>query len=108
MIDWNRLHGLRADIGDEDFADIAMIFVGEITEHLERLSADPASAGEGDFHFLRGSAANMGFIAMVAACRAAEDACLAGAPPDIEAVSKSFAASLAAIARDIPGLEDAA
>lgn len=108
MIDWTRLNGLRADIGEEDFADVAMIFVAEITEHLDRLAADPGSAMAADFHFLRGSAANMGFVAMVAACRQAEADCLAGTIPDLAGVADSFAASLGAIATDIPGIADAA
>lgn len=108
MIDWDRLQGLRTDIGEEDFADVAMIFVAEITEHLDRLTADPASASAGDFHFLRGSASNMGFVAMVDACRDAEAACMAGGLPDLAAVTGSFAASLRAIAPDIPGIASAA
>lgn len=108
MIDWDRLHGLRADIGEKDFADVAFVFVTEITEHLDRLASDPGGAVAGDFHFLRGSAANMGFAAMVAACGRAEAACLAGMPPDIAAVIASFGASLAAVARDIPGIASAA
>jgi histidine phosphotransfer protein HptB len=108
MIDWTRLNGLRADIGEEDFADVAMIFVAEITEHLDRLAEYPANATAADFHFLRGSAANMGFDAMVDACRRAEAACVAGAPPDLAAVADSFAASLGAIAADIPGIAAAA
>lgn len=108
MIDWDRLNGLRADIGEEDFADIAFIFVAEITEYLDRLTANPASATAGDFHFLRGSAANIGFAAMVEACRSAEAACNAGTPPDIAAVADTFTASLTAISHDIPGIADAA
>jgi histidine phosphotransfer protein HptB len=108
MIDWGRLHGLRTDIGEEDFADVAVFFVAEITEHLARLKADPASAAASDFHFLRGSAASMGFAAMVDACRSAEEACLAGAPPDIAAVADRFTAALTAVAPHIPGLAAAA
>ena len=108
MIDWTRLNGLRSDIGEEDFADVAFLFVAEITEHLDRLTADPALARASDFHFLRGSAANMGFVAMVEACRAAEAECLAGRVPDVTAVAESFAGSLSAIAPDIPGVASAA
>lgn len=108
MIDWARLNGLRADIGEEDFADVAMIFVAEITEHLDRLAADPARAVAADFHFLRGSAANMGFVAMVEACRRAEAACLAGSTPDLAGVADTFAASLGAIATDLPEIASAA
>lgn len=108
MIDWDRLHSLRTDIGEDDFADVACVFVAEITEHLDRLIATSDSAMAADFHFLRGSAANMGFAAMVEACHAAEAACLAATPPDIAAIADSFAASLASVAHAIPGLADAA
>jgi len=108
MIDWDRLQGLRGDIGEEDFAEVALIFVAEITEHLDRLTAAPASATAGDFHLLRGSAANMGFAAMVAACQGAETACLGGRPPDIAAICDLFTASRAAVAPHIPGIASAA
>lgn len=108
MIDWDRLQGLRADIGEDDFADVAFLFVAEITERLGRLTAQPAGATASDFHFLRGSAANMGFTAMVDACHRAEAACRAGLAPDVAAVADSFTASLAAVAPHIPGIATAA
>ncbi|NKX44954.1 Hpt domain-containing protein [Roseicyclus persicicus] len=104
MIDLDRLTALRADIGEDDFAEVVLLFVSEIEERLAALQADPASARADDFHFLRGSAANLGFTGMVAACHAAEAACLAGTPPDIAAVAQGFAAALAAVAPDLPGL----
>lgn len=108
MIDRARLNGLRQDIGEADFADLARVFVAEMSDHLDRLGRDPASAAAVDFHFLRGSAANLGFAAMADACGRAEAACKAGAAPDIVAIAEIFAQSLAAIAPDIPGLASAA
>ena len=108
MIDRTRLNGLREDIGEEDFADVAFLFVAEITEHLQRLRDDPARATAADFHFLCGSAANMGFVAMAEACRRAEAACAADRPPDIDAIAECFARSLDAIAPEIPGIANAA
>lgn len=108
MIDRTRLDGLREDIGAEDFADLACVFVAEMTEHLDRLTGDPASATAADFHFLRGSAANLGLAAMAEACGRAEAACRIGAAPDIAKIAEVFALSLAAIAPDIPGLASAA
>lgn len=108
MIDWARLTGLRTDIGEEDFADVAVVFVTEIQEHLDRLQNAPDAAVAADFHFLRGSASNLGFEAMVDACQAAEAACNAGDAPDIEAVVTAFRGSVAAIAPEIPGLDTAA
>ena len=96
MIDWDRLYTLRSDIGDDDFADVAVLFVAEIAENLDRLSAEPAAATAGDFHFLRGSAANLGFVGLAEACQAAEAACQAGRRPDVDAVAVRFRDSLAA------------
>lgn len=94
MIDWNVLMSLRDDIGEEDFADVALVFVTEMEEKLADLGRDPARAGEEDFHFLRGSAANLGFSAMVSACEAAEEACNAGHRPNLEAVERAFRGAL--------------
>lgn len=108
MIDWQRLNTLRDDIGEDDFGDVAMLFVTEMTEHLDRLAGAPELARMEDFHFLRGSAANMGLSALVDACGHAEAACLAGLPPDLEGVSALFDASLSVLRSDLPELGEAA
>lgn len=106
MIDWNRLNELRNDIGEADFADVAQLFLTEMRERLMTLAADPALAHAEDFHFLRGSAANLGLSDLVAACNAGEAACRAGHPPDLAAVADAFAAAMIAIATAIPGLDN--
>jgi HPt (histidine-containing phosphotransfer) domain-containing protein len=108
MIDHDRLSSLRADIGEADFAEVIHLFVAEIGERLAALRADPGAARAEDFHFLRGSAASLGFTGMVTACQDAEIACLAGQQPDICAVAAGFDAALAAVAPDLPGLVAAA
>lgn len=108
MIDWQRLNTLREDIGEDDFGDVALLFVSEMTEHLDRLAGDPALARMEDFHFLRGSAANMGLSALVDACGLAEAACLAGQPPDVTGINALFDASLAILRSDLPELGEAA
>ena len=104
MIDWTRLNDLRADIGEADFAAVAQVFVTEMRERLVVLAANPTAATAEDFHFLRGSAANLGLSDMVAACNAGEAACRAGMPPDVAAVADAFAAAMIAIAAEIPSL----
>jgi histidine phosphotransfer protein HptB len=108
MIDRARLDGLRQDIGEEDFADLACVFVAEMSDHLDRLGRDPANATAEDFHFLRGSAANLGLAAMADACARAEVACKTGGTPDIAGIAEIFTLSLAALSPDIPGLASAA
>ncbi|MBY4894155.1 Hpt domain-containing protein [Rhodobacteraceae bacterium N5(2021)] len=101
-VDWDRLNELRTDIGEEDFADVAMLFVAELQETLEKLSPDTATSA--DFHFLRGSAANLGFVTLVAACATAEEACNASNVPDVAAVSAAFMAALDEVAPRVPEL----
>jgi len=108
MIDWDRLYELRSDIGEEDFADVAFLFVGEMEDELTRLKDAPASASVADFHALRGSAANLGFVAMAEACLRAEHAIKAGEAPDIAALDTVFRQSLAEAAPKMPELVQAA
>jgi HPt (histidine-containing phosphotransfer) domain-containing protein len=107
LIDWDHLMSLRADIGEEDFADVAFVFFSEIDGKLADLQADHVRATAEDFHFLRGSAANLGFSAMVAACAAAEAACAAGKPPDLAAVVESYEAAMAELRPRMPELDAA-
>lgn len=108
MIDWDHLNALRADIGEEDFADVAALFIAEITEHLDGLKAARHDVSAADFHFLRGSAANLGFIALQDACVTAEAVCKGGQVPDVAAVATVFAESLAQVSSELPGLDMAA
>lgn len=101
-VDWQRFNELRTDIGEEDFADVAMLFVAELLEHLDRLGAAPQNANAADFHFLRGSAANLGLVALVSACSTAEVACNDGNAPDIDAVRAAFENAIAEIRPQMP------
>lgn len=107
LIDWTVLTALREDIGEEDFAEVAHVFVAEMEEKLRELRHDPGRAREEDFHYLRGSAANLGFSAMVGACTAAESACASGTPPDLDAVVRAFSSALAEARRTLPDLDAA-
>ncbi|MBF9042553.1 hypothetical protein HKCCE4037_04405 [Rhodobacterales bacterium HKCCE4037] len=105
-VDWNRLHELQADIGKEDFLDVAMVFVAELEETLSGMTAEAATAD--DFHFLRGSAANLGFTALVEACSQAEARTKTGALPDVDAVKSAFGQALTEMSAQMPGLTIAA
>lgn len=104
VIDWTRLHALRADIGEAEFAELAAVFVAELGERLTALAADPDRATPEDFHFLRGGATNIGLSDMVARCTAAELACRTGTPPNIGAVRTAFRAAVVALEREFPGI----
>jgi len=100
LIDWGRLATLREDIGPESFDDIVMMFVTEIRDTLDRFTRGSETAA--DFHFLKGSAANMGLVAMVEACARAEETCNAGFAADIEDVKAVFLQSLAELETRMP------
>ncbi len=72
MIDWSRIDELRSDFGEEDFGEIVGMFLTEVQGKLDEMSKDPTSCQADDFHFLKGSAANLGFRKLQAACAAAE------------------------------------
>lgn len=73
MISWNRINELKEDIGEEDFAEIAAIFLEEVTEVIDRLKVNPVPEKlEEDLHFLKGSALNLGFEALSKLCHDGE------------------------------------
>ena len=61
MIDHDRIEQLRSEIGEEDFQDVANLFFVFIYEVVARLEQSPDPAGyEGDLHFIKSSALNLG------------------------------------------------
>ena len=103
-IDWDHLASLRDDVGAEDFADIVLLFFAEIGEKLDQMQGAGTAPAVDDFHFLRGSAANLGFTDMVEACRKAEAACAGGAKPDLAAVVRSYEGALERARARVPEL----
>ncbi len=104
MIDWDRLIDLRNDIGAESFTEVAALFVAELQETLDRLLGAPETANASDFHFLRGSAANLGFVAMADACEVEEARCKDNLAPDVAKIARVFEASLDVATRQVPEL----
>ena len=69
MIEWHRVRELREEVGEEDFREVAELFLEEVDEVVERLKTNPIKDKfESDFHFLKGSALNLGFAAFAAVC----------------------------------------
>lgn len=93
MIDWDRVSELQEEIGEEDFAEVGQVFIEEITEKLDEIAAN-AAPDPGDFHFLRGSAANLGLTAFAEACKSAELATKAGETVELAALRGLFSAAL--------------
>jgi HPt (histidine-containing phosphotransfer) domain-containing protein len=79
MIDWDRVHELRAEIGADEFDEVVELFLEEVEGVVSRLrdAPDPARFEE-DLHFLKGSALNLGFADLGRLCQAGESAAAAG------------------------------
>ena len=98
MIDWGKVSELRDEIGAEDFADVVELFLEEVQGTIDRLRVGVAPAAlEGDLHFLKGSALNLGFRQFSNLCQKGESAAAEGRQDeiDIDPILASFDASKA-------------
>ncbi len=79
MICWDRVHELKEEVGEDDFAEIVSLFLAETEDALGRLGAttDPEEA-EALLHSLKGSALNLGFEEMSRLCREGRGAAAGG------------------------------
>ncbi|WP_333818225.1 Hpt domain-containing protein [Tabrizicola sp.] len=94
MIDWKRVEELREEIGTEGFIEVADMFLDEAEGAVGALVAGLApDEVEGQLHFLKGSALNLGLSDLAAICQEGERKAAAG---QVDAVD---AAQVAAIYR---------
>ena len=95
MIDWNRVRDLKAEIGEEDFVEVATMFLDESDEVIARLSRENgALALEKDLHFLKGAALNLGFAQLAALCQDGERRAAAGSiDVDLDSVRGAYTVS---------------
>lgn len=79
MIDWSRVEELKDEVGEEDFVEVADMFLEEVDEVVARLQSapDPATLKD-DMHFLKGSALNLGFADMGRFCQESEQSATEG------------------------------
>lgn len=103
MLDKARLSELREEVGDSDIAEIVGLFCEEVEETLERLIGAARPPTPDDFHFLKGSALNVGMIQLGALCRSAETALRKdpGATPDIATITVAFRNARAALVAEM-------
>lgn len=85
MIDWSRVDELRSEVGEEDFREVAEMFLEEADEVVEALGNGPdESTLESQFHSLKGSALNLGFKTLASTCALQEQRAAAGEFDQIE------------------------
>lgn len=102
VIDRNRMKELRQEIGEEDFSEVAEMFLDEMAETLAALCADPGAAGPDAFHGLRGSALNLGFTDFAVACSEAEKRSATGQSVDVVHLDWLYRESVSAFGNDLP------
>lgn len=80
MIDWARVRDLAREIGEDSFDEVAAMFLDEADEAIARLDgAMPPKTLEGELHFLKGAALNLGFVRLATLCQEGERRAAAGA-----------------------------
>ncbi len=102
MIDLERLEELRQEIGEEDFLEVAEMFLDEMADSLAALQATTGGAGPDVFHGLRGSALNLGFTDFATACTEAEKRALDGQPVDAVHLDWLYRESVKAFQTELP------
>jgi len=96
MLDLDQLETLRAEIGADGFAEVADLLVCEIADGITALGTQPTGADlSAQFHYLKGSALNLGFRDFAALYAQGEQ----GLPVDTAALQQVFDASVLALQR---------
>ncbi len=96
MIDWKRVAELKEEIGAEDFSEVAGMFLEEADQTVAALEGGLAAADvEGQLHFLKGSALNLGLSDLAAVCQEGERQAAMGdsASVDLSRVAAVYHAS---------------
>ena len=94
MIDWLRMAELRDEIGQDGFDEVVDVFLEEAGEVVIRLDRGPTLE---DLHFLKGSALNLGFVAVAQLCQEGERLLAAGGRPDPQPIAAAFRAAREAV-----------
>lgn len=105
MIDWERVAALREEVGPEDFDEVVELFLQEVDEEIENLTAayEENKLGE-KLHFLKGSALSLGFQEFSGLCQTGEAQVSTDptAQIDLDALNASYRSSRTAFLSDLP------
>ena len=85
MIDWKRVEELRTEIGPDGFAEVAEMFLEEAEATVQTLVSGPLPEEvEGQLHFLKGSALNLGLSDLAAICQTGERKAAMGRAAEVD------------------------
>jgi histidine phosphotransfer protein HptB len=88
MIDWKRVEELRTEIGADGFAEVAEMFLEEAEATVQTLVSGPSAEDvEGQLHFLKGSALNLGLSELAAICQEGERKAATGHGAEVDTLA---------------------
>lgn len=96
MINWTQINTLRAETGADGFDEIIELFMQEMQQAIDGLTPrNDRIRLEADLHFIKGSAATLGFHALADVCQSGEIAAAKGWADavDLDAIVQAFYAS---------------
>ena len=103
MIDWDRVAELRAEVGEDDFAEEVLLFLEEaddVAHRLEHITKPDAAQIARDLHSLKGAALNLGFAELAGHCQDGERRARGGdAAIDLKIIARSYHDSKASFQR---------
>ena len=108
MIDWNRLRALNNDFGAEAMGEVVAVFVAEMDDAVDQLPAITDTGARADaLHTLKGTAANLGLVALADFCAEAEGTLRRDGPPQefggvVQRVQTVYASSRAELLHGLP------
>jgi histidine phosphotransfer protein HptB len=76
LTDWQRVNDLASEIGADAMVEVVTMFLEETDEVMERLAGSTPTTE--DYHFLKGSALNLGLTDFAALCQLGEQETKAG------------------------------
>jgi hypothetical protein len=107
VIDWDRVRGLSADVGEDCFGEVMALFFDEAERGIDALErADTPARRAEALHFLKATALNLGFTGLAGLCARREAALAAGRAGRLRATPfrARLAASRAAFAAGRAGM----
>lgn len=103
MIDWTRINELKEELGEEDFAEVFTIFLDEVQDSVDSLTATPSGAElESILHSVKGNALTVGFSKLADLASVGEVLAGQGKSVDLDEITNAHSQSKAIFAQGPP------
>lgn len=92
MINWDRISELTEEVGEDDLAEVLLLFCEEVEDVLQKLPTAAPGDMPGHLHFLKGSALNIGLVDVSRICETQERKIAAdpAAVPEIDSIQSAY------------------